>query len=392
MTGPLRIGLVAGELSGDQLGAALIRAIQAKQPDAQFEGIAGAEMRAAGCQALARSERLAVMGLVEVLGRLPGLLRLRSKIARHFLHNPPDVFVGIDAPDFNIPLERVLKRKAIPTVHWVSPSVWAWRKYRLEKIRRSVDLMLTLFPFEAQFYQQQGVAARFVGHPLADEITGSPSRQQAKALLQLDERSPCVALLPGSRAAEVKRLLPVFIEAARLCKRSIPELQFVLPVATPGLLPLCGDMLNSGTQEALSLRVLNGQARQAMLAADVVLLASGTATLECMLVNRPMVVAYRMHPLSYALASRMLHVPYVSLPNNLLGTGQVPEYLQSAATPQRLAAAVLELLQQPDKAARQIEPFARVHEQLQTKAALQVAQQVMRIGSKNPVFGDFERY
>jgi len=380
MTRPIRIGLVAGELSGDQLGAALIRAIQAIQPDAQFEGIAGAEMRAAGCQALARSERLAVMGLVEVLGRLPGLLRLRSKIARHFLHNPPDVFVGIDAPDFNIPLERVLKRKAIPTVHWVSPSVWAWRKYRLEKIRRSVDLMLTLFPFEAQFYQQQGVAARFVGHPLADEITGSPSRQQAKALLQLDGQSPCVALLPGSRAAEVKRLLPVFIEAARLCKRTIPELQFVLPVATPGLLPLCGEILNSGTQEELSLRVLNGQARQAMLAADVVLLASGTATLECMLVNRPMVVAYRMHPLSYALASRMLHVPYVSLPNNLLGTGQVPEYLQSAATPQQLAAAVLELLQQPDKAARQIEPFARVHEQLQTNAALQAAQQVIERG------------
>jgi lipid-A-disaccharide synthase len=380
MNKPLRIGLVAGELSGDQLGAALIRAIQTIQPDAQFEGIAGAEMRAAGCQALARSERLAVMGLVEVLGSLPGLLRLRSKIARHFLHNPPDVFVGIDAPDFNIPLERVLKRKGIPTVHWVSPSVWAWRKYRLEKIRRSVDLMLTLFPFEAQFYQQQGVEARFVGHPLADEITGSPSRQQAKALLQLDGQSPCVALLPGSRAAEVKRLLPVFIEAARLCKRTLPELQFVLPVATADLLPLCGDMLNSGTQQELSLRVLNGQARQAMLAADVVLLASGTATLECMLVNRPMVVAYRMHPLSYALASRMLHVPYVSLPNNLLGTGQVPEYLQSAATPQRLAAAVLELLQQPDKAARQIQPFARVHEQLQTNAALQAAQQVIERG------------
>ena len=381
MIRPIRIGLVAGELSGDQLGAALIRAIQAIQPDAQFEGIAGAEMRAAGCQALARSERLAVIGLVEVLGRLPVLLRLRSKIARHFLHNPPDVFVGIDAPDFNIPLERALKRKGIPTVHWVSPSVWAWRKYRLKKIRRSVDLMLTLFPFEAQFYQQQGVAARFVGHPLADEITGSPSRQQAKALLKLDGQSPCVALLPGSRAAEVKRLLPVFIEAARLCKRTLPDLQFVLPVATPGLLSLCGGMLNSRTQEELSLRVLNGQARQAMLAADVVLLASGTATLECMLVNRPMVVAYRMHPLSYAMASRMLHVPYVSLPNNLLGAGQVPEYLQSAATPPQLAAAVLELLQQPDKAVRQIEPFARMHEQLQTNAALQVAQQVIERGT-----------
>jgi len=380
MTGPLRIGLVAGELSGDQLGAALIRAIQAIHPDVRFEGIAGTEMRAAGCLALARSERLAVMGLVEVLGRLPGLLCLRRKIVRHFLHNPPDVFVGIDAPDFNIALERALKCKGIPTIHWVSPSVWAWRNYRVKKIRHSVDLMLTLFPFEAQFYEQQGVSARFVGHPLADEITGNPSPQQAKALLDLDEKNPCVALLPGSRAAEVKRLLPVFIEAARLCKRSMPELQFVLPVATPGLLPLCRGMLNTKMQKDLSLTVFNGQARQTMLAADAVLLASGTATLECMLVNRPMVVAYRMNPLSYALVSRMLRVPYVSLPNNLLGTGQVPEYLQSAATPQQLAAAVLELLQQPEKAARQIEPFARMHQQLQTNAAHQAAQQVIERG------------
>lgn len=380
MTAPLRIGLVAGEVSGDQLGASLIRAIRAIRPGAQFEGIAGEQMRAAGCQALEHSERLAVMGLVEVLGRLPGLLRLRSRIAQHFLHNPPDVFVAIDAPDFNLPLERTLKRKGIPTVHWVSPSVWAWRKYRLGKIRRSVDLMLTLLPFEEQFYTQHGVKACFVGHPLADEITEGPSQQQAKAQLVLDGQSPCVALLPGSRVAEVKRLLPVFLEAARVCKRTLPDLQFVLPVATPELLSCCGEMLNTGTREELSLKVLDGQARQAMLAADAVLLASGTATLECMLVKRPMVVAYRMHPLSYALASRMLRVPYVSLPNNLLGTAQVPEYIQSAATPQQLAAAVLELLQHPEKAAQQIEPFARVHEQLRTNAALKTAQQVIERG------------
>jgi len=374
---PLRVGLVAGELSGDQLGAALIKAILTLHPKAQFEGIAGAEMRGAGCLALARSERLAVMGLVEVLGRLPALLRLRRKIAKHFLRNPPDVFVAIDAPDFNIPLERMLKRKGIPTVHWVSPSVWAWRSYRLKKIRRSVDLMLTLFPFEAQFYEQHGVTAHFVGHPMADDVTDSPSQQQAKTLLEIDEQGPCVALLPGSRATEIKRLLPVFLETARLIKQSIPGLQFVLPVASPGLLPLCREILDTKMQESLSLRVCNGQARQAMLAADVVLLASGTATLECMLVERPMVVAYRMHPISYALASRMLRVPYVSLPNNLLGTAQVPEYLQSAATPQQLSASVLELLQQPEKAARQIEPFARVHQQLRTNAAQQAAQHVI---------------
>ncbi|MFQ5643151.1 MAG: lipid-A-disaccharide synthase [Thiogranum sp.] len=378
---PLRIGLVAGELSGDRLGAALISAIRNIQPDVCLEGVAGAAMRSAGCEVLARSERLAVMGLVEVLGRLPGLLRLRSKVVRHFLRNPPDVFVGIDAPDFNIPLERVLKRHGIPTVHWVSPSIWAWRRYRMEKIRRSVDLMLTLLPFEAQFYAQQGIAAHFTGHPLADEIGDSPSLQQAREALALDTRRPCVALLPGSRASEVKRLLPVFLATARRCKQTLPDLQFVLPVATPGLLPLCRDILKEGARDLSSLRLINGQARQAMCAADVVLLASGTATLECMLVNRPMVVAYRMHPLSYALASRMLHVPYVSLPNNLLATEQVPEYLQSAATPQQLADTVLELLRQPDKAARQVEPFARLHRQLRTGAAQQAAQQIIARGT-----------
>jgi len=381
MNRPLRIGLVAGELSGDRLGAALIEAIRKEQPDARFEGIAGSAMRTAGCEALARSERLAVIGLVEVLGRLPGLLRLRRKIARHFLANPPDVFVGIDAPDFNIPLERKLKRHGIPTVHWVSPSIWAWRRYRLKKIRRSVDLMLTLLPFEAQFYKQSGMQAHFTGHPLADEISGCPPMQEARRQLSLTAQYPCVALLPGSRTAEVKRLLPVFIEVARLCRQAQPQLQFLLPVATPGLLPLCRDILETRARDLPSLQLITGQARLAMCAAEVVLLASGTATLECMLVNRPMVVAYRMHPLSYALTSRMLHVPYVSLPNNLLGKGQVPEYLQAAATPQQLAEAVLELLLQPDRAAHQVAPFEQVHRQLQTNAAQQAAQQIIARGT-----------
>ncbi|HHJ17704.1 MAG TPA: lipid-A-disaccharide synthase [Gammaproteobacteria bacterium] len=378
---PLRIGLVAGELSGDQLGAALIEAIRAIHPQASFEGIAGPRMRAAGCQALARSERLAVMGLVEVLGRLPGLIRLRRRIARHFRENPPDVFVGIDAPDFNLSLERTLKQAGIPVVHWVSPSVWAWRNYRLKKIRHSVDLMLTLFPFERQFYAQHDVPAHCVGHPLADEIAGSPTRAQVREQLTLDAQRPCLALLPGSRATEVKRLLPVFLDTARLCRQTLPDLQLLLPVATPGLLPLCRQLLAASPGGEAGVTLLTGQAREAMLAADAVLVASGTATLECLLVQRPMVVAYRMHPLSFALARRMLRVPYVSLPNNLLGRMQVPEFLQDAATPQRLAPALLALLQQPEQAAHQTEPFAGVLRQLQQHAARQAAQQVIERGT-----------
>ncbi|MEA2079215.1 MAG: lipid-A-disaccharide synthase, partial [Pseudomonadota bacterium] len=316
----------------------------------------------------------------EVLGHLPGLLRLRRKISRHFRRKPPDVFVGIDAPDFNLSLEKKLKRAGIPTVHWVCPSVWAWRQYRLGKIRHSVDLMLTLFPFEAQFLEQHGVRAQFVGHPLADEITVIHSQQGARERLGLEKNGPCIALLPGSREAEIKRLLPLFLEAAHLCRRLIPALQFVLPLATPALLPLCRAWLASARHDELAVTLLEGRAREAMTAADAVLLASGTAALECMLLERPMVVAYRLHPLSYQLVSRLLRVPYVSLPNHLLGMMQVPEYLQADATPEKLAGALLELLEHPQKAAQQIEPFARVHRQLRQNAAQRAALHVIERG------------
>jgi lipid-A-disaccharide synthase len=375
MAGALRIGLVAGELSGDRLGAALIEAIRRRHPQVQFEGIAGPGMREAGCRALGRAEQLGVMGLVEVLGHLPGLWRLRRQMVRHFRRQPPDVFVGIDAPDFNLSLERSLKRAGIPTVHWVCPSVWAWRQYRLGKIRQSVDLMLTLLPFEARFLEQHGVRARFVGHPLADEITSDHRREAVRERLGLAAERPCVAILPGSRRAEVTRLLPRFLQAARLCRAQLPDLQLVLPVASSDLLPLC-----RVAQDEPAVTLLPGQAREAMAAADVVLLASGTAALECMLLERPMVVAYRLHPLSYQLVKRLLRVPYVSLPNHLLGTLQVPEFLQDDATPAKLAAALLELLGDPREAARQIEPFARVHAELRCCAAQQAAQHVIDEG------------
>ncbi len=376
----LRIGLVAGEPSGDRLGAALITEIRRSHPRTQFEGIAGPQMREAGCQVLAGAEQLAVMGLAEVLRHLPALLLLRSRISRHFRHKPPHVFVGIDAPDFNLTLEQSLKRAGVPTVHWVSPSVWAWRQYRLGRIRRSVDLLLTLFPFEADFLQQHGVRAQFVGHPLADEISTEQSRLEARDRLGLDRNRPCIALLPGSRQTEVRRLLPVFLEAAQLCGRKIPGLQLVLPVAAPGLLPTCQARLGPPRQDRLAVMLLEGRARESMRAADAVLLASGTVALECMLIGRPMVVAYRLHPLTYQLVRHMLRVPFVSLPNLLLGTQQVPEFLQANATPDKLAGALLELLQQPQKAARQIEPFAGMHLTLGQNAAQRAARHVIETG------------
>ena len=244
----LRVGLVAGELSGDQLGAALIEAVRSRLPGASFEGVAGPNMRQAGCHPLARSEQLSVMGLAEITARLPGLLRLRRELARHFVQHPPDVFVGIDAPDFNLGLERLLKHSGIPVIHWVSPSVWAWRRYRLKKIRRSVDLMLTLFPFEAQFYHRHGIEPQFVGG----------SRQAAREHLGLPDRDRCVALLPGSRESEVKRLLPVFIETARRCARTSPDLQFIVPAATARLLPLCQALLDSQGGGELPLKLVTG--------------------------------------------------------------------------------------------------------------------------------------
>ncbi|MCG6864466.1 MAG: lipid-A-disaccharide synthase [Thiogranum sp.] len=377
MGSPLCIGLVAGELSGDQLGAALIRRIRESRPDVRFAGIAGPQMRAAGCLALAQAEDLSVMGLTEVLVHLPRLLRLRRRVLRYFLEQPPQLFIGIDAPDFNLGLERRLKALGIPTLHWVSPAVWAWRRYRVNKIRRSVDCMLTLFPFETGFYRRHGVTARYVGHPLADEIPQDCGRASAREALDIDTDIPCVALLPGSRRSEIGRLLPRFLEAAAECRRGMPALRFVLPVASADLMDLCRDILQRGRWQHLDITVLEGEARTAMCAADAVLLASGTAALECLLLKRPMVVAYRLHPLSYLLVRRLLRVPYVCLPNNLLNRAQVPELLQSEATPSRLAGALLELLQNPGEASRQVAPFAALHDELRCDSARQVAAAVL---------------
>ena len=375
----LRIGLVAGEVSGDQLGAALIRAIRAHYPDAVFEGVAGAHMREAGCTALSDIEPLSVMGLAEVLGHLPALLALRRRLRRHFTSSPPDIFVGIDAPDFNLALEAGLRRTGIPVAHWVSPSVWAWRQYRVRKIRRSVDLMLTLFPFEERFYQQHGIDAVCTGHPLADEIPVDSAPAVAQAALGLEGGQRYVALLPGSRRSEVDRLLPVFLETARRCRQVAGDLAFLIPAASTTLYRQCQAILAQFTSDSdFSVTLVEGQARAVMQAADAVLLASGTATLECMLLGRPMLVAYRLHPLSYPLVKHLLKTPCVSLPNHLLGRMQVPEYLQHDATPARLAEGLLGLLQDPERSAAQIAPFAAVHRDLKRDAAERAAHTILK--------------
>ena len=341
---PLRIGMVAGEASGDALGAELIGALRAQRPDAVFEGVAGERMRAAGCRALAEVEDLSVMGLAEVLGRLPSLLRLRRRLRRHFLATPPDLFVGIDAPDFNLGLERRLKRAGIRTAHYVSPSVWAWRRYRVRRIARSTDRVLTLFPFEADFYRAHGVDAEFTGHPLVDRIPAAPGRERARRLLGLAGAAPCIALLPGSRRSEVERLLPLFLETARHCVARRPGLRFVLPVAGPWLAASVRQVLRQGFGD-VPLTVIDGRAHEAMAAADAVLLASGTATLECLLLERPMVVAYRLHPVTFHLIHPLLSTPWVALPNLLAARELVPEFLQGAARPAVLGDALLDALQ-----------------------------------------------
>ncbi|MCA0394219.1 MAG: lipid-A-disaccharide synthase [Proteobacteria bacterium] len=338
----LRVGLVAGEASGDLLGAGLVEALRARFPEAEFAGIGGAAMRAAGVDTWHDASELAVMGLSEVLRHLPRLLSLRRQVRRRLLAWRPDVFIGIDAPDFNLGLERALKRRGLRTVHYVSPSVWAWRQGRAAKIGRSADRVLCLFPMEPPIYARHGVDARFVGHPMADAMPLNPDRRGARAALGIDDDGPVLAVLPGSRLGEIARLGAIFFEAAARVANGMPGLQVLIPAATPA----CGDairaLLATAGLPADRCQVLDGQARDAMVAADVVLLASGTATLEAMLAKRPMVVGYRIAPSTYRIvkALGLLKVDRFALPNVLAGTTIAPELMQDQCTPEALAAAI----------------------------------------------------
>ena len=372
----LRIALVAGEASGDILGAGLMRALKVQHPAVEFIGVGGPLMQAEGLTSYFPMERLSVMGLVEVLGRLRELLARRKLLIQTLIEEKPDVFIGIDAPDFTLNIELKLRQAGIKTVHYVSPSVWAWRQKRVLKIREGCDLMLTLLPFEARFYEEKGVPVRFVGHTLADTIPLQADRAAARAELGLPD-GPLVALMPGSRGGEVGRLASVFFDAAERLQALKPGLRFVLPCASPQRRAQIETLLEGRN---LPLTLLDGQSHLALAACDAVLIASGTATLEALLYKRPMVVAYRLAPLTFWILKRMVKSPYISLPNLLAQRLLVPELLQDDATPEALAQTLLPLI---DGGEEQTRGFDDIHRILRRDASNQAADAVLTlIGQK----------
>lgn len=373
MTDLMRVALVAGEASGDILGAGLMQALKAQYPQIEFIGVGGPLMQAQGLSSYFPMERLSVMGLVEVLGRLPELLSRRKRLINTLITAKPDVFIGIDAPDFNLTLELKLRQAGIKTVHYVSPSVWAWRQKRVLKIREACDLMLTLFPFEAQFYQDHQVPVRFVGHPLADTIPQQADRAAARDALNLSHDQPVVALMPGSRGGEVSRLGSLFLDAAVRLRTLRPGIQFVLPCSSPERRAQLEQML---VGLDLPLTLLNGRSHEALAACDAVLIASGTATLEALLYKRPMVVAYKVAPLTYRILKRLVTSAYISLPNLLAERLLVPEMIQDAATPEALAQLLAPLL---DGGEVQTEGFDVIHRALRCDASVQAAKAVLQL-------------
>ncbi len=371
MNQQLRIGIVAGEASGDILGSGLMKAIKALHPQASFEGIGGPLMCAEGFHSHFDMERLSVMGLIEPLKRLPELLSIRRSIINFFTANPPDVFLGIDSPDFNLTIERKLRERGIKTAHYVSPSVWAWRQKRIHNIARSVDLMLTLFPFETEIYQQHQIPVKFVGHPLADHFPLEPDVVTARNTLKLTMTDRVIALLPGSRGGEVKLLGELFLQVAKSCHDIDHRLKFVLPAANSQRGKQLQKMLKQFPR--LPVRLLDGSSHTTMAAADVVLMASGTTTLEALLLKKPMVVTYKMAPLSYAIISRMVKSKFISLPNLLADKALVPEILQNAATVENIVPRVMELLDSVRMRTELSLAFQEIHHALKKNASATAA-------------------
>jgi lipid-A-disaccharide synthase len=345
----MRIGIVAGETSGDLLGAGLIKALRARVPNIEFEGVAGPAMLEAGCHVIESSDALAVMGLIEPIREIPRLLRLRRELLSRWTRNPPDVVIGIDSPDFNLGLELKLRREGIRTVHYVSPSVWAWRQGRIKKIRKAVDLVLCLLPFEKKFYDDRDVAAVFVGHPMAERMSENPDSQSARQALGLPG-GPLVAVMPGSRKGEVERIGPAFAGACALLASdpATADVSFVAPMATPALKSMFTAQLQSAGIDLAGgrFKIIDGDSEKAITAADVSLLASGTVSLESALLQTPMVAAYIVAPLTASIARtfRLLKTPYITLPNLLTEKPLVPEFTQDDATPESLKAAVSNML------------------------------------------------
>ncbi|MCU7881003.1 MAG: lipid-A-disaccharide synthase [Candidatus Thiodiazotropha sp. (ex Lucinoma aequizonata)] len=375
--GPIRIGILANEVSGDQLAAALIEALRSKQPDILFEGMTGSLMEAAGCCSLARMDP--VMGIVEVFRHLPGLLKTRRRLADHFLNSPPDLVLGVDAPDFNLALETRFKAAGILTAHFVSPTVWAWRQGRVKKLQQAVDLMLCIFDFEVDFLRQHKVPAVYVGHPMADQIPLEPvDARRVKTQLGLDPDRPVIALLPGSRMSEVSRLGLIFLQAALWLGQQKPGLQFVAPMVNEKIKKAFQDQLHAVAPN-LSLLLLDGQSRQAISAADVVLTASGTATLETLLFKRPMVIAYRLSTVTMRLIRtfNMLKIRYVAIANLLADRPYATEFLQEACEPEAMGRALLNFLDNRPQREEIEQVYLAIHQRLRRNAANSAAEEIL---------------
>lgn len=379
----LLIGMVAGEASGDILGASLIKSLKERYPNAEFEGIGGPLMLSEGFRTQVPMERLSVMGLVEVLGRLFELIGIRRRIKKYFIAKRPAIFIGIDAPDFNLGLEEKLRKSHIKTSHYVSPSVWAWRQKRVFKIARAVDLMLTLFPFEAKFYKDHKVPVAFVGHPLADMIPLESPQIVAREKLGLTSSAlavsqSVVALLPGSRSGEIHYLGEIFIETAKYVLSQNPDAQFLLPYVNDERKQQIEEIIQRLGPD-LPITLIKGQSREVMAASNVILLASGTATLEAMLLKRPMVVAYRMSAITFFIMKRLMKAPYIALPNLLANKALVPELVQAQASPQNLGKSILQRLAKNSESDALNTEFIQIHQSLKQDASDKAAIAVSRL-------------
>ncbi|WP_137167808.1 lipid-A-disaccharide synthase [Salinimonas lutimaris] len=376
--GPLRIGVVAGEPSGDVLAAGMIAELKKQYPDAIIEGIGGDNMIAAGCHSLYDMETLSVMGLVEVLSHLPAILKVKNGLIKHFEQYPPDIFIGVDAPDFNLRVEKALRKKGIKTVHYVSPTVWAWRENRIHGIKKAADCVLGLFPFEQDVYDKHNVAYRFVGHTLADAIPMVPDQWAARQALDINAQDTLLAVLPGSRNGEVSVLLPIFVDTIRHILSSKPACRFVIPAANSYRYDYIEQYLREYAEDLLNNKQIiltQGNARQAMIASDAILLASGTATLEAMLCKRPMVAAYKISAMTYRIMQRLYKAPFFTLPNLLARRQIIPELLQDEVNPVTLSEHLLSFLEQDNSAL--IDTFCELHETLRQDADQQSARAVL---------------
>ena len=378
-----RIGIVAGEASGDLLGSDLISALKAENAEIKFIGIGGESMKKAGCECIYPVDKLAVMGISEVFSNFIEILKIRHHLERIFLADPPDLFIGIDAPDFNFPLEKKLRQSGIKTVHYVSPSIWAWREYRLKSIAKSVDMMLTLFPFEPAYYQKCGIPVTFTGHPLAKKISPVTDKKAARLSLGLPVEEKILAIMPGSRTSELKKLVKPFLQAAALCREQVPNLVIISNLVRKEDKEYVESQSRLISPE-LDIRFYSGQSLEVMAAADAVLLASGTAALEAMLLKRPMVVAYKVNWLTYQLAKRLIRLPYVSLPNVLAGRKIVPECLQKDCEPEILCNEIIKFFKNSNLVKELDIEFRKLHENIQPSSDNLIARVILgMIDGKN---------